>query len=256
MPAASPVATGTACGPPPVVSGEKRPFSPPCSPHPSKNAPQGPDGSSLPRPLTISSRMPEGNGMPAGHGRPFLRVLPYAFLPTARETILPHIAKHRGFSAPSLPRPRGPLGTRAACRAAAPVHLPEGSALGGGWGSRREGGPLARRPRIPPSLRNRRYLPSCPHLRKRQRIFILMRWPGDRMAYGHAPRPGAEKARHGARARVSPLSRLRARRTGKCRPRACQGPFFTISPLQPSSRGYYELYQGRCLEIPCGAPPR
>lgn len=39
-------------------------------------------------------------------------------------------------------------------------------------------------------------------------------------------------------------------------PHACPGPFFTISPLQPSSRGYYELYQGRCLEISCGAPPR
>lgn len=47
-----------------------------------------------------------------------------------------------------------------------------------------------------------------------------------------------------------------AMQTGKRCPRAGQGPFFTISPLQPSSRGYYELYQGRCLEISCGAPPR
>ena len=158
-------------------------------------------------------------------------------------------------AAPTLPPHRGPLETRVACRATAPAHLPEKSALGGerGYGGRRAPCAPAKGPSFP---RNRRYPPSCPHLRKRQRIFIIMCWPGDRMAHSHAPRPGAEKARHVAGAHVPPLSRPRARRTGERSPRACPGPFFTISPLQPSSRGYYELYQGRCLEISCGAPPR
>lgn len=158
-------------------------------------------------------------------------------------------------AAPTLPPHRGPLETRVACRATAPAHLPEKSVLGGGWGPGGRKAPCA--PAKGPSFpRNRRHPPSCPHLRKQQRIFIIMCWPGDRMAHSHAPRPGAEKARHDAGAHVPPLSRLRARRTGERCPRACPGPFFTISPLQPSSRGYYELYQGRCLEISCGAPPR
>lgn len=123
----------------------------------------------------------------------------------------------------------------------------------GGSGGRRAPCAPAKGPSFP---RNQPRPPPCPHLRKRQRIFILMCWPGDRMAYGHVPRPGAENARHGARARVPPRSDQGATQTGERCPHACPGPFFTISPLQPSSRGYYELYQGRCLEISCGAPPR
>ena len=156
----------------------------------------------------------------------------------------------------------GPLpqyrGTSRGAQSAAPHLLPillkkarwgEDGELGG----RRA---LVRQPRVPPSPRNQPRPPPCPHLRKRQRIFILMRWPGDHMAYGHVPRPGAENARHGARAHVPPCSDQGAMQTGERCPHVCPGPFFTISPLQPSSRGYYELYQGRCLEISCGAPPR
>ena len=192
------------------------------------------------------------SSVPADHARPFLRALSPCLLPTARESS----GLARIFSCrPTLPPHRGTLETRASCRATAPAHLPEKSALGGGWGpgGRRASCAPAKGPSFP---RNRRHPPSCPHLRKQQRIFIIMCWPGDRMAHSHAPRPGAEKARHDAKERVPPLSRLRARKTGERCPRACPGPFFTISPLQPSSRGYYELYQGRCLEISCGAPPR
>ena len=225
----------------PVVTGRPRRRNVP-SPHPSslsKTAHKEPDGSfpALRRPSVCQKQRACGprSSFPSrplpmsfAHGTGILRALP-AFFPAA----------------PTLPLHRGALEPRAACRATAPAHLSEKSALGGGMG--------AKGPSFP---RNRRHPPSCPHLRKQQRIFIIMCWPGDRMAHSHAPRPGAEKARHDAKERVPPLSRLRARKTGGRRPRACPGPFFTISPLQPSSRGYYELYQGRCLEISCGAPPR
>ena len=188
----------------------------------------GPRSSFPSRPLPMSF----------AHGTGILRALP-AFFPAA----------------PTLPLHRGPL-RRA--QPVAPQRLPislKKAHWGEGWGpgGRRASCAPAKGPSFP---RNRRHPPSCPHLRKRQRIFIIMCWPGDRMAHSHAPRPGAEKARHDVKERVSPLSRLRARRTGERCPCACPGPFFTISPLQPSSRGYYELYQGRCLEISCGAPPR
>ena len=180
------------------------------------------------------------------------RPLPMPFA-SARESSGP--CPHLFSCCPTLPPHRGPL-RRAQPVAPQRLAISLKKACWGEDGGRGEGGPPARRPRGLPSPRDQRHLPSCPHLRKRQRIFIIMCWPGDRMAYSHAPRPGAEKARHDAGARDPPLSRLRARRTGKRCPRACPGPFFTISPLQPSSRGYYELYQGRCLEISCGAPPR
>ena len=233
---------------PPVVTGRPRRRNVP-SPHallPSKAVHKEPDGSFpvLRRPSVCQKQRACGphSSFPSrplpmsfAHGTGILRALP-AFFPAA----------------PTLPPHRGALETRATCRATAPAHLPEKSVFGGGWG-RGEGGPPARWPRVPPSPV---HPPSCPHLRKQQRIFIIMCWPGDRMAHSHAPRPGAEKARHDAKERVPPLSRLRARKMGERCPRACPGPFFTISPLQPSSRGYYELYQGRCLEISCGAPPR
>lgn len=236
---------------PPVVTGRPRRRNVP-SPHallPSKAAHKEPDGSfpALRRPSVCQKQRACGprSSFPSrplpmsfAHGTGILRALP-AFFPAA----------------PTLPPHRGALETRATCRATAPAHLPEKSVFGGGWG------PGGRRPACAPAKgpsfpRNRRHPPSCPHLRKQQRIFIIMCWPGDRMAHSHAPRPGAEKARHDAKERDPPLSRLRARRTGERSPRTCPGPFFTISPLQPSSRGYYELYQGRCLEISCGAPPR
>ena len=172
------------------------------------------------------------------------------FLPTAWDTTELYATFFPVWPSPTVP---GNQQRRAVCRATPPAHPSEKSALGGGWG---EGGALVRQPRGPPSPRNQPRPPPCPHLRKRQRIFILMRWPGDYMAYGHVPRPGAENARHGARARVPPCSDQGAMQTGERCPHVCPGPFFTISPLQPSSRGYYELYQGRCLEISCGAPPR
>lgn len=193
------------------------------------------------------------SSVPADHARPFLRALSPCLLPTARESSgpCPHF-----FLPPPLSHCTG--GPLRRAQPVAPQRLPislKKACWGedGGRGGRKAPCAPAKGPSFP---RNRRHPPSCPHLRKRQRIFIIMCWPGDRMAHSHAPRPGAEKARHDAGARDPPLSRLRARRTGERSPRACPGPFFTISPLQPSSRGYYELYQGRCLEISCGAPPR
>lgn len=76
--------------------------------------------------------------------------------------------------------------------------------------------------------------------------------------HGMPPCPaarGQKRPSRRERARSSPVP-AGAMHAGKRCPRACPGPFFTISPLQPSSRGSYELYQGRCLEISCGAPPR
>ncbi len=77
--------------------------------------------------------------------------------------------------------------------------------------------------------------------------------------HGMPPCPAARGRKRPSRresARSSPVPIQVAMHAGKRCPRACPGPFFTISPLQPSSRGCYELYQGRCLEISCGAPPR
>lgn len=235
----------------PVVTGRPRRRNVP-SPHallPSKAAHKEPDGSfpALRRPSVCQKQRACGprSSFPSrplpmsfAHGTGILRALP-AFFPAA----------------PTLPLHRGPLRH---AQPVAPQRLPislKKACWGedGGRGGRKAPCAPAKGPSFP---RNRRHPPSCPHLRKRQRIFIIMCWPGDRMAHSHAPRPGAEKARHDAGARDPPLSRLRARRTGERSPRACPGPFFTISPLQPSSRGYYELYQGRCLEISCGAPPR
>ena len=126
---------------------------------------------------------------------------------------------------PTLPPHRGPLETRATCRATAPAHLPEKSAFWGGWGPGGRRAPCA--PAKGPSFpRNRRHPPSCPHLRKQQRIFIIMCWPGDRMAHSHAPRPGAEKARHDAGARVPPLSRLPGQKNGRTLSTRLSGPVF------------------------------
>ena len=158
----------------------------------------GPRSSFPSRPLPMSF----------AHGTGILRALP-AFFPAA----------------PTLPLHRGALETRATCRATAPAHLPEKSAFGGGWG------PGGRRAPCAPDKgtsfpRNRRYPPSCPHLRKRQRIFIIMCWPGDRMAHSHAPRPGAEKARHDAGAHVPPLSRLPGQKNGRTLSTRLSGPVF------------------------------
>lgn len=206
---------------PPVVTGRprRRNVPPPHALLPSKAAHKEPDGSfpALRRPSVCQKQRACGprSSFPSrplpmsfAHGTGILRALP-AFFPAA----------------PTLPPHRGALETRATCRATAPAHLPEKSALRGGWG------PGGRRPACAPAKgpsfpRNRRHPPSCPHLRKQQRIFIIMCWPGDRMAHSHAPRPGAEKARHGARARVPPLPRLRGQENGRTTSSRLSGPVF------------------------------
>lgn len=206
---------------PPVVTGRPRRRNVP-SPHPSslsKTAHKEPDGSfpALRRPSVCQKQRACGprSSFPSrplpmsfAHGTGVLRALP-AFFPAA----------------PTLPLHRGALETRATCRATAPAHLPEKSALGGGWGPGGRRAPCA--PAKGPSFpRNRRHPPSCPHLRKQQRIFIIMCWPGDRMAHSHAPRPGAEKARHDAGARVPPLSRLPGQKNGRTLSTRLSGPVF------------------------------
>lgn len=226
---------------PPAASGDEKPLSPFCFPFPQKRS-QGSEGLLSPLP-------PRDNGIPPASPSCLFPVRP------SRST-----RGHPGHT-PSFPllhlshSTGGPLGR---APSVAPQRLPISlkEARWGEDGGLGEGGPLARQPRVLPSPQMAAPPPSCPHLRKQQRISIIMCWPGDRMADSHVPRPGAENARHDARARVPLLAQKGAGHAGKRCPRACQDPFFTISPLQPSSRGYYELYQGRCLEISCGAPPR
>lgn len=228
---------------PPVASGDEKPLSPFCFPFPQKRS-QGSEG-------LLSPLLPRDSRRTASRLPP-LRAFSLCVLPAAREDTQDTPPLFPCSTSPTAP---GDLQDAAACRATPSVHPSEKSALGGGWGPGRRRAPCA--PAKGPSFPQMAAPPpSCPHLRKQQRIFIIMCWPGDRMADSHAPRPGAENARHDARARVPLLAQKGAGHAGKRCPRACQGPFFTISPLQPSSRGYYELYQGRCLEISCGAPPR
>ena len=122
----------------PVVTGRPRRRNVP-SPHPSslsKTAHKEPDGSfpALRRPSVCQKQRACGprSSFPSrplpmsfAHGTGILRALP-AFFPAA----------------PTLPLHRGALETRATCRATAPAHLSEKSALGGGMGAGGKEGPL------------------------------------------------------------------------------------------------------------------
>ena len=207
---------------PPVVTGRPRRRNVP-SPHPSslsKTAHKEPDGSfpALRRPSACQKQRACGprSSFPSrplpmsfAHGTGILRALPASFF-------LPPPLSHRTGSPliraqPVAPQ-RLPISLKKACWGE-----------DGGRGGRKAPCAPAKGPSFP---RNRRHQPSCPHLRKQQRIFIIMCWPGDRMAHSHAPRPGAEKARHDVKERVSPLSRLPGQKNGRTLSTRLSGPVF------------------------------